>query len=151
MIIIDNHRILNRTVPNIPQNPDLFAFARKNRHAGNLAEVVFWREVRSKHFYGIDFNRQYVFGNYIADFYIRSLGVVVEIDGAYHNNRTDYDQQREEFMSSLGILNYALYVMSIKYGFAVMSIPLPRPTGTPSARRGMGATVRAGPTAIIKI
>ena len=114
MIIIDNHRILNRTVPNIPQNPDLFAFARKNRHAGNLAEVVFWREVRSKHFYGIDFNRQYVIGNYIADFYIRSLGVVVEIDGAYHNNRTDYDQQREEFMSSLGIYTFRISDYDVK-------------------------------------
>ena len=114
MIIIDNHRILNRTIPNIPQNPDLFAFARKNRHAGNLAEVVFWREVSSKHFYGIDFNRQYVIGNYIADFYIRSLGVVVEIDGAYHNNRTDYDQQREEFMSSLGIYTFRISDYDVK-------------------------------------
>ena len=106
MIIIDGHRILKRTIPDIPQNPNLFAYARKNRHAGNLAEVVFWKEVRSKHFHGIDFNRQYVIGNYIADFYIRSLGVVVEIDGAYHNDRTEYDRQREAFMSSLGIYTF---------------------------------------------
>ncbi len=114
MIIIDNHKIMKRTIPDIPQNPDLFAYARKNRHAGNLAEVVFWKEVRSKHFYGIDFNRQYVIGNYIADFYIRSLGVVVEIDGAYHNNKTEYDQQRESFMSSLGIYTFRISDYDVK-------------------------------------
>ena len=114
MITIDNHRILKRTILDIPQNPALFAYARKNRHAGNLAEVVFWKEVRSKHFYGIDFNRQYVIGNYIADFYIRSLGVVVEIDGAYHNDRTEYDQQREDFMSSLGIYTFRISDYDVK-------------------------------------
>ena len=71
-----------------------------------MAEVAFWLQVNKKKFYGIDFNRQYVIGNYIADFYIRSLGVVVEIDGAYHNNRKEYDLQREAYMSSFGILTF---------------------------------------------
>lgn len=114
MIIIDNHKILKRIIPDIPQNPDLFTYARQNRHAGNLAEVVFWKEVRNKHFYGIDFNRQYVIGNYIADFYIRSLGVVVEIDGACHNDRTEYDKQREAFMSSLGIYTFRISDYDVK-------------------------------------
>ncbi len=114
MFIIDTHHISKRTVPNIPQNPDLFRYARKNRHARNLAEVVFWKQVRNKQFYGIDFNRQYVIGNYIADFYIRSLGVVVEIDGAYHNERTEYDRLREAFMASLGIYTFRVSDYDVK-------------------------------------
>lgn len=106
MFIIDNHKIPKRTLPDIPQNPDLFLHARANRHKMNLAEVAFWMQVNKKKFYGIDFNRQYVIGNYIADFYIRSLGIVVEIDGGYHNDRAEYDKKREEYMSSLGILTF---------------------------------------------
>lgn len=106
MFIIDNHKIPKRTLPDIPQNPDLFSHARANRHKMNLAEVAFWMQVNKKKFYGIDFNRQYVIGNYIADFHIRSLGVVVEIDGAYHNDRVEYDKKREDYMSSLGILTF---------------------------------------------
>ena len=106
MIIIDGHIIQKRVISGIPQNQELFAYARKNRSSRNLAEVAFWMQVNKKKFYGIDFNRQYVIGNYIADFYIRSLGVVVEIDGAYHNNRKEYDLQREAYMSSFGILTF---------------------------------------------
>ena len=114
MIIIGTHHISKRTIPDIPQNPNLFLYARKNRHAGNLAEVVFWKHVRNKQFYEIDFNRQYVIGNYIADFYIRSLGVVVEIDGEYHNDRIEYDQQRKAFMSSLGIYTFRVSDYDVK-------------------------------------
>jgi len=108
MIIIENHIIAKRTLPNIPQNPNLFIYARQNRKSRNFAEISFWMQVNKKKFYGIDFNRQYVIGNYIADFYIRSLGIVIEIDGAYHNDRTNYDLQREKYMSSLGILTFRI-------------------------------------------
>ncbi len=73
------------------------------RKAGNFAEVVFWRQVRNKEFWQLDFDRQRVIGNYIVDFYVKSLGLVVEIDGESHNEREDYDAKRDEFMISIGI------------------------------------------------
>ncbi len=98
--------IRGRTIPDLPQNGKLKDFARQNRRGYNLAEVVFWKQVHKKKFYEIDFNRQYIIGNYIADFYARSLGLVVEIDGGYHNGREEYDKDREAYMRSLGILTF---------------------------------------------
>ncbi len=47
--------------------------------------MVFWKEVRNKSFWNIDFDRQRIIGNYIVDFYVKALGLVVEIDGEIHN------------------------------------------------------------------
>ena len=98
--------IKGRTIPDLSQNGKLKDFARQNRRGYNLAEVVFWKQVHKKKFHGIDFNRQYIIGNYIADFYARSLGLVVEVDGGYHNGREEYDRDREACMRSLGILTF---------------------------------------------
>ena len=103
---INGKRIKKRTIPELPQNLQLREFARQNRKGHNMAEVMFWRLVHKKKFHGIDFNRQFIIGNFIADFYARSLGIVVEIDGGSHNGREDYDKNREAFMSSLGVLTF---------------------------------------------
>ena len=103
---INGKRIKKRTIPELPQNLQLREFARQNRKGHNMAEVMFWRLVHKKKFHGIDFNRQFIIGNFIADFYARSLGLVVEIDGGSHNGREDYDKNREAFMSSLGVLTF---------------------------------------------
>lgn len=104
--IIDGHRIKEYKNPNIPRNRKLKCYARENRKKMNLAEVVFWLQVHKNKFYGIDFTRQSVIGNYIADFYVRKLCLVVEIDGGYHNDRQEYDRKRDCFMRSLGLKVY---------------------------------------------
>ena len=96
-------KIKKRTLPDLPKHVFLKGYARKNRKGGNWAEVVFWKQVHKKKFHEIDFNRQFVIGNYIADFYARSLGLVVEVDGGYHVTRKEYDAERDAFMRSLGI------------------------------------------------
>ncbi|MBO7446205.1 MAG: DUF559 domain-containing protein [Bacteroidales bacterium] len=103
-LLIRGRRIRKRFLRNLPQNPELRERARKLRKSRNLAEVVFWLQVHKKMFHGLDFGRQYVIGNYIADFYVRSLGLVIEIDGCSHNGRETYDERREEYMRSLGVL-----------------------------------------------
>lgn len=47
-------------------------------------------------FWKIDFDRQRIIGNYIVDFYVKTLGLVIEIDGSSHENKEEYDQKREE-------------------------------------------------------
>lgn len=89
MTIINDIKIKDLYVFNLPENEDLSAFARKNRKAGNLAEVIFGMQVHRKMSYGLDFARQKVIGNYIVDFYVKRLGLVVEIDGGSHNEKTD--------------------------------------------------------------
>ena len=103
MFIIGNYRIKPLRTENIPQNDALYEYARRNRGKGYISEVVFWKQVHKKKFHGIDFNRQYIIGNYIVDFYARSLSLVVEIDGGSHNDRLDYDAYRDQYMQSLGL------------------------------------------------
>ena len=103
MTIINDIKIKDLYVFNLPENEGLSAFARKNRKAGNLAEVIFWMQVHRKMFYGLDFDRQKVIGNYIVDFYVKRLGLVVEIDGGSHNEKTEYDSQRDQYLESLGL------------------------------------------------
>lgn len=77
--------------------------ARDKRKAGILSEVLFWRQVRAKQFYNIDFDRQRIIGNYIVDFYVKALGLVVEIDGISHQEKIEYDAVRQVFLESLGL------------------------------------------------
>ena len=53
----------------------------------------------------ITVNRQKVIGNYIVDFYIASLKLVIEIDGAQHYEESgaEKDIQRDSFLNGLGI------------------------------------------------
>ena len=103
MIIIDGFKLLEKKAIMLPRNSELVHFARQNRKGYNLAETVFWMHVNKKKFYGIDFTRQFVIGNFIVDFYIRKLQIVIEIDGGSHNDKFEYDKKRENFLTNLGL------------------------------------------------
>jgi very-short-patch-repair endonuclease len=103
MTIINNIRIKDRYVHNLPENRVLLGYARNNRKAGNIAEIAFWKQVHKKMFHGLDFDRQKVIGNYIVDFFVKKLGLVIEIDGGSHNDKEDYDTQRDKYMEGLGL------------------------------------------------
>ena len=85
-----------------PYNKQLKNLARANRMAGNLSEVLLWRELQRCKL-GVRFSRQRPIGNYIADFYCREKKLVIEIDGWSHDNKYEYDIARDEYMKSLGI------------------------------------------------
>jgi phenylalanyl-tRNA synthetase beta chain len=100
---INEDPIYVNKIRNLPYNPDLKDRGRELREAGNLPEVLFWNEVKSKKFHGIDFDRQRVIGSYIVDFYVKRLGLVVEIDGSSHDDKKEYDQKRDAFLEDLGL------------------------------------------------
>jgi intein/homing endonuclease len=55
---------------------------------------------------GVKFRRQHPIGPYIADFYARQAGLVIEVDGdASHSGaeQTAYDRERDAYMKSLGL------------------------------------------------
>ncbi|MDR0867443.1 MAG: DUF559 domain-containing protein [Planctomycetota bacterium] len=87
----------------LPYNPALKDRARALRRAGNLAEALFWNQVKKKQFNGLDFDRQKVIGNYIVDFYCPAVNVVIEIDGVSHDHKGDYDVRRDEYLQNLGL------------------------------------------------
>ncbi|MCZ8091269.1 MAG: endonuclease domain-containing protein [Flavobacterium sp.] len=90
-------------VENLPYNIKLKSRARALRKAGNYSEVVFWMQVKKDGFHKIDFDRQKVIGNFIVDFYVKTLGLIVEIDGESHNDKEEYDKKREDYLESLGL------------------------------------------------
>ena len=103
LTIIRDIPIKRNFVLNLPYNASLKSRAKALRKAGNFSEVVFWKEVRNKSFWNIDFDRQRIIGNYIVDFYVKALGLVVEIDGEIHNFQEEYDEKREMYLKELGL------------------------------------------------
>ena len=123
----------------LPYNPKLKERARKLRKAGNLPEVLFWKQVRNKQFKGYDFDRQKIIGNYIVDFYCTNCQVVIEIDGSSHEGKEDYDAERDAYLESLGLTVIRIPVEDVMKRMPEVMAMLhehsalgpPRPAGTP--------------------
>ncbi|MCQ2267230.1 MAG: endonuclease domain-containing protein [Bacteroidaceae bacterium] len=77
--------------------------ARKNRRQMTLAESVLWQELRGNGL-GVKFLRQHIIGNYIVDFVCKQNGLVVEVDGEYHNTpeQQALDEQRSDYLMQQG-------------------------------------------------
>jgi very-short-patch-repair endonuclease len=101
-------------VENLPFNPNLKQLAKDKRKAGILSEVLFWQQVYKKIFHNMDFDRQRIIGNYIVDFYVKTLGLVIEIDGSSHDNNEDYDAERQAYLESLGLRVYRITDLDVK-------------------------------------
>ncbi len=76
-----------RYYKSLPYNPMLRDRARELRKAGNIAEVLLWRQLKKGQVNGWDFDRQKIIGSYIVDFFCADNGLVVEIDGKSHEYR----------------------------------------------------------------
>lgn len=66
-------------------------FARINRLNPTLTEQVLWEHIRAGQI-GYRVLRQYVVGDYIVDFLLPEVNLIIEVDGAYHSGR----QQQED-------------------------------------------------------
>ncbi|HBH45957.1 MAG: hypothetical protein A2445_00740 [Candidatus Jacksonbacteria bacterium RIFOXYC2_FULL_44_29] len=78
-------------------------YARKLRRAGNLSEILLWKELKQDKL-GYRFLRQRPIDRYIVDFYCHSLGLVIEIDGATsHDYKFEDDNIRQKKLESLGM------------------------------------------------
>ena len=89
-------------------------YAKYMRENPTLAESKFWDKVSKRKFLGLRFNRQKVFNYveqdgvmrfYIVDFYCHELKLIIEIDGAYHDNpsQIELDELRTETLKSMGL------------------------------------------------
>ncbi|WP_374505126.1 endonuclease domain-containing protein [Flavobacterium sp.] len=121
---INNQPIFSNYIENLPCNIQLKSRARALRKAGVLSEVIFWLQVHKGMFWKIDFDRQRIIGNYIVDFYIKTLGLIIEIDGASHNNKEKYDQKRDDYFISLGLKIYKISDLRVKHDLNNVMIEL---------------------------
>ncbi|WP_267402580.1 MULTISPECIES: endonuclease domain-containing protein [unclassified Chryseobacterium] len=107
-------------IENLPYNPKLKPLLNGKRKAGILSEVLFWRQVRAKTFHQIDFDRQRIIGNYIVDFYVKNLGLVIEIDGWSHDTKEMYDDIRQKYLESLGLKIFKITDFDVKNNLSVV-------------------------------
>lgn len=112
---IDGIIIYRNFVEDLPYNPDLKRLTREKRKLGILSEVLFWKQVRNRTFHQIDFDRQRIIGNYIVDFYVKTLGLVVEIDGLSHDFKQEYDLERTKYLESMGLKVYKISDWNVKH------------------------------------
>ena len=98
----------------LPYNPKLKERAKELRKAGNLAEVLLWKRFRNGQFCGLDFDRQKIIGHYIVDFYCAECNVVIEVDGSSHDNKEEYDAERDAFLQGLGLSVIHISDVSVK-------------------------------------
>lgn len=70
------------------------------------AELILWDVLKNRKFNNLKFRRQHPIQLFIVDFYCHQLGLVIEIDGEYHQfeQQIKYDESRTEILQEFGIL-----------------------------------------------
>ena len=79
--------------------------ARELRRHMSPPEALLWRQLRTRPG-GFKFRRQHPLGSYVLDFYCRSAGLCIEVDGDAHDMGTapEHDARRDEWLAARGIL-----------------------------------------------
>lgn len=108
--------IYRNFVTNLPYNSNLIKVTRQKRKAGRLSEVLFWKQVRNKNFHHIDFDRQRIIGNNIVDFYVKTLGLIIEIDG--NDEEIDCQNEKQFFFENLGLKVFLTTDFDVKFNLA---------------------------------
>ncbi len=95
--------MLRRDIPVSANYELLKENALRMRQNPTEAESVMWSLLRDKAL-GAKFRRQHIIGDFIVDFVDLESGLVVEIDGGYHNEpmQKASDEERTEFLKSKG-------------------------------------------------
>lgn len=78
-------------------------YARENRRNQTLAETFLWDNIKDEAL-GVKFLRQHIIGDYIVDFLACSEGLIIEVDGAYHAERQqkENDALRTDILQRMG-------------------------------------------------
>ena len=78
-------------------------YARENRNNMTLGEKALWSSLRHK-FLGHRFYKQYIIADYIVDFLCHEGGVIIEVDGGYHSEprQAEDDELRTQRLERLG-------------------------------------------------
>jgi len=100
---INGFKIYRNFIENLPRSSRLNQLSKDKRKAGILSEVLFWKQVHKGIFHKIDFDRQRIIGNYIVDFYVKALGLIIEVDGSSHDYKQAYDAARQSYLESFGL------------------------------------------------
>ncbi len=60
--------------------------------------------MKEKQINGCKFRRQHPIYRYILDFYCHEKKIAIEVDGRIHSQNKDYDDYRDDFLKSIGVV-----------------------------------------------
>src|SRR5689334_12520275 len=76
--------------------------ARQLRQRETTAEKLLWDALRDRQLAGLKFRRQRPAGPFVLDFFCSAHKLVVEVDGAVHDEQQEQDQARTELLQHYG-------------------------------------------------
>lgn len=102
------------------QDPTMQLYARELRSNATVEENTLWYRYLRR--YPVRWYRQRIIGPFIADFYCKSLKIVIELDGSQHYEEESmaYDKKRSAYFESLGIEVIRFTNTDIKTRFAAV-------------------------------
>ncbi len=77
-------------------------FARQLRSEMTDAQSYLWQRLRSRQIHGLKFRRQHPVGKFILDFACIEAKLIIEVDGAQHNEMQIQDNQRTAWLEAQG-------------------------------------------------
>ena len=87
-----------------------------------------WRHLtcgrRKAAFHKIDFDQQRVIGNYILNFYVKLLGLIIEIDCNSHDHKALYDSQRQIYLEGFGLKLYRISDLDVNMHLHTVMVSL---------------------------
>jgi len=83
----------------------LYQYGRELRKSATKAEKILWEYLRNRNLDGLKFRRQHPIDKFIADFYCHEKKLVIELDGAVHDDKMNaqYDEARTYELKGSGI------------------------------------------------
>jgi very-short-patch-repair endonuclease len=94
---------LKHIVTGQPISPSQSQFAKELRHNMTAAEWILWKYLRAGRLEGFHFRRQQIIDRFFVDFYCHATALVIEVDGGIHTENEAYDQERDQYLQSLGL------------------------------------------------
>ena len=93
------------------------------RNNSTLSEVLLWQQIKGKEI-GYEFHRQVPIDQFIVDFYCHELMLAIEIDGSSHNDKYDYDMDRQSKLQDLGVKFIRFDDLDVKKNMAGVLVAL---------------------------
>ncbi len=95
----------------------MFEAARRLRKQRTRGEQILWEALRGRRLAKRKFRRQQPVGAFIVDFFCAAERLVVEVDGAIHDDQREADAERQRIIESTGVrflrLDTALVEMNL--------------------------------------
>ena len=110
--------------------PGIIELCRELRRNETEAEKQLWALFRGRQFSDFKFRRQHPFiyqklrgtsSFFIADFYCAKRNLIIELNGKIHDYQKDYDQNRDEILSQLGLTTIRVKNELLENDFSVVS------------------------------